>query len=372
MPISSIIIDTDETTFQNWSQAMANLARSFVVCINVVDAIPGVLIPPTLNFTGVELLNEVGRAATRPDIIDDPDRLFALFRYGTKISDNTPNFRLSAIRRLRDIHKGSVLSDEIGAGFALLFASRVLGATVFMDLPDAIRRGRIKTVAPKSKVPDYIGLFGPGQSVIVLEAKGSQTKGRCLSKQLPKGCEQVASVSLPAGQPSLRVVVGTQLNKDDVADDSLMFVGDPPERHSYNYFSDESPKEIAVREHYKRVAALIGDVPLWRRTEGPEGAGEEQAPLIERTVGGRKAIGSTFEIRSKDNRTGFFVGIDAETRNALVEGLPQEGTLPLPSLLPSTGKHQTEKELSAYSIARDGSILELWLESDSAQQLLAQ
>jgi hypothetical protein len=56
-----------------------------------------------------------------------------------------------------------------------------------------------------SGVPDYIGIFGSGQSVIVLEAKGSQTKGRCSSIQLPKGCDQVASVSLPAGQASIRV-----------------------------------------------------------------------------------------------------------------------------------------------------------------------
>src|SRR5690349_7075251 len=129
MPISTIKIDVDQATFDNWAQAMANAARNFTVPSTALQLIPGVQLPPVLQFSGVDLLNEVGRATTRPDVIDDPDRLFALFRYGTKISNQIPNFRLSNARRLRDIHKSSVLSDELGAGFALLFASRVLGAS---------------------------------------------------------------------------------------------------------------------------------------------------------------------------------------------------------------------------------------------------
>lgn len=104
MPISTIRIDVDQQTFDNWSLAMGNLAQSFTVPVNEVTPIPGVTLPSSLSFSGVELLNEVGRAATRPDIVDDPDRLFALFRYGTKIATQTPNFGLSSILRTRLPH----------------------------------------------------------------------------------------------------------------------------------------------------------------------------------------------------------------------------------------------------------------------------
>src|ERR1051326_1621076 len=245
---------------------MSNLARTFSVPIDVLTPIPGVALPSSLSFTGVELLNEVGRAATRPDVIDDPDRLFALFRYGTKVSAHRPNFRLSHQRRLRDIHKSSVLSDEVGGGCAVLFASRVLGASLFLDLPDAIRRGRVRPVAPKSTVPDYIAFWGPSNSRLVLEAKGTQSRNHCCAKQVPRGCKQVASISLPPGGNVLRVVVGTELRRDDQSEDTKLFIGDPPEEpRSYAYFQAEQPERVALREHYGRVAALVGDVPLYRR-----------------------------------------------------------------------------------------------------------
>jgi hypothetical protein len=42
---------------------MANATRSFTVPIVVLQAIPGVAPPPTLQFSGVDLLNAIGRAA---------------------------------------------------------------------------------------------------------------------------------------------------------------------------------------------------------------------------------------------------------------------------------------------------------------------
>lgn len=350
---------------------MANAARTFSVPIVVLQAIAGVAPPQTLQFSGVDLLNAIGRAMTRPDAIDDPDRLFALFRYGTKISNQVPNFRLSSARRIRDIHKGSVLSDEVGAGFAFLFASNVLGTAIFLDLPDAIRRGEIIRPAPKSTVPDYIGLYGPSNSVVILEAKGSQTKNRCRTRQMPKGCEQVASVGLPGGKISTRVVVGIELRRDDVAGDTTMFIGDPPEEKSYPYFQDVRPEELALRQHYKRVAALIGDLPLLRRVE-EEGVSEKiPTELVSTKVGSRAAVGSTFQFHTDNGSVGFFVGIDLEVRESLFSSLnPTQGKMPV--LEPQRGQAKADDRFSSFSISRDGTVMEIWFQGTALRQVVAQ
>jgi hypothetical protein len=371
MAISSIQIDVDQQTFQSWSLAMANLAQSFTVPINVVTAISGVTVPSSISFTGVELLNEVGRAATRPDAIDDPDRLFALFRYGTKVASQTPNFRLSTSRRIRDIHKSSVLSDEVGAGFALLFASRILGASIFLDLADAVRRRRITTPAPKSLVPDYVGLYGPNNSIIILEAKGTQTRGRCLSKQLPKGCTQVSSVSVPAGRATLRVVIGTELHRENQPHDTIVFVGDPDERQAYPFFEDTTPEAVAVREHYQRVASLIGDIALLKRTEHPEAA-EAETRLVRRDVGNRVALGSTFELRSNEGTAGFFVGLDLEIREEILATLSSPTAERVPRVHPAAGKRRDKRFLSNYAIASDGSVMDMWFSGDFAETIAAE
>lgn len=373
MAISAIQIDVDQQTFQSWSLALANLTQQFTVPIAVISPVTGATVPASMSFTGVELLNEVGRAATRPDVIDDPDRLFALFRYGTKVASQTPNFRLSTARRIRDIHKSSVLSDELGAGFAMLFASRILGATIFLDLLDAVRRRRIKTPAPKSVVPDYVGLYGPNNSTIILEAKGTQTRGRSLSKQLPKGCTQVSSVAVPSGRTALRVVVGTELQKENSPYNTTLFVGDPDERQSYPFFEDTTPEAVAVREHYQRVASLIGDVALFKRTERPSTTAEEAGTrLVKREVANKKALGSLFEIRSNGGSAGFFVGLDIETRAELLDTLSSIGAEKIPRVDPATGRHRGKGFRSDYAIAPDGSVMDIWFRGDFADTIAAE
>lgn len=235
----------------------------------------------------MDLLNEVDRAATRPEIIDDPDRLFALFRYGTKIGRNTPNIRLNNRTYIRDLHKKAVLSDELGSGFALLAAGRFLGASLFLDLHNAIRRGCVNTPAPNFTVPDYVGLYGPGSSTVILEAKGSQSRYYCRKRQIPKGCQQVRSVNVPAPTACLRVVVGTALLKDDDGEDSRTFIGDPDEdERPYSYEFEGTLESNAMREHYTRIAALVGDESLLRRAEEPTEQAEERHPnLMQRTLG---------------------------------------------------------------------------------------
>jgi hypothetical protein len=374
MPISSIKVDVDQATFRNWSMAMINLSRTFT--IRVVPAPPLGSLPPLpreLSFTGVDLMNQVGHATTRLEVINDPDRLFALFRYGTKIGKRTPNISLSSETYISDPHKKAVLSDELGSGFALLAAERILGVSLFLDLHHAIDLSLVATGAPNSSIPDYIGLYGPNSTTVVLEAKGSQSRAYCRRKQIPKGCAQVKSVSVSPGKSGLlRVVVGTVLRKDSDAQYSETLIGDPEEDEpAYSYEFDQSLENAVARENYMRIAALIGDEALLRRAEQPtKRASESQLNLVERTIGNRSAVGSTFEIRSGRSVTGFFVGIDFETRERMLGFLSTQRALPeVVGQEPAGGRSPDQSRFSHYSITRDGTVLEVWSEGPLVNEI---
>lgn len=370
MPVSSIRIGVDRATYIAWSRAMANLSRTFSVPVQTVGPVSALPpIPPTLSFTGVELLNDVGRACTRPDVSDDPERFFALFRYATKISRSVPNLRLASNGAIRDRHKAAVLSDEIGCGFAFLVASRLLGTSVFLDLHDAVARGLVSTSSPNSLMPDYIALPGPGGDTVVLEAKGTQSRRHCQTTQIPRGCDQVSSLNLPGGG-GLRVVIGVELRKDIHPTNTTVFVGDPEERRSFSYEFAGTPASVAVRQHYMRIAALIGDWPL-RREVGREREEAEAAPLATRVVGQREAVGSTFEIHSEGSITGFFVGIDLSAREELLASLAKTDEPPVVEVEPVHGGVRESGTSSFFSVARDGAVLEVWTEGKLQDEIFA-
>lgn len=377
MPISSIRIDVDQPTFQSWSRAMINLSRSFSIPLVPVPPLGGLfpVLPSHLTFTGVDLLNEVGRAATRPEITDDPERLFALFRYGTKIGTNIPNLRLRDRSYIRDFHKKAVLSDELGSGFALLAAGRLLGVSIFLDLHNALRQRLVSTKAPRSTVPDYVGLYGPGGSTVILEAKGSQSRYYCRKIQVPKGCRQVRSVSTPPAATCLRVVIGTALRKDSDDQDSRTFFGDPEEdERPYLYEFGGTLESVAVRENYMRIATLVGDESLFTRVTEPTARAEERhINLVQRTIENRAAIGSTFEVRSGSSITGFFVGIDLDARKQLLDFLSTQkaGAQGATIGVEPIGKRERDQDwLSHYSVTRDGTILQLWSEGPLLEEIV--
>ena len=158
MPNTFTEIGVDKGTFLRWLNVFSDLQRVYEVPFRKVGSLPALSsLPPTLRFTGLDLLLDVGRACTRPEMVDDPERLFALFRYATKISTGDPNMRLTSQVSEMDTHKKKVLSDEFGCGFAFLAARRLLNTTMFLDTTTAVRGRWIGTASPKSRQPDYIG-----------------------------------------------------------------------------------------------------------------------------------------------------------------------------------------------------------------------
>ena len=146
------------------------------------------------------------------------------------------------------------------------------------------------TNAPRALQPDYIALQGPNQATVILEAKGTQSRGYCQARQIPRGCQQVQAVSILNRVNCLRVVVGVELQREGQRGSTTIFIGDPNEESPYAYEFAESIESVVTQGHYLRVASLLGDSPLFTRMRAPEETfRKDEGELIKRSVAGRAA-----------------------------------------------------------------------------------
>ena len=367
MAVSSIVMTVDRPTYQNWARSVKNLSRSFTISVNLVGHIPGFhLHDKTLQFTGLELLSEVGRACTRPHIVDDPDRLFAFFRYATKIA-NMSDFRLDSALSDLDTHKKRILSDEIGCGFSFMVARRMLNYDQFLDLKDAVGKGLITTCASRYLQPDYIGQSTQHQGIAVLEAKGTQRRWYGPRKQIPRGCVQVAAVRAMPGRRMVRIVVGSELHREDEGHGSKIHLGDPDEEKSHQYDFGADPEALISQNHYLRLAAFVGDTSLVEDLKEP-GSHQEDSVLVSRTVDNIRCSGSLFEIQYGQSRCGFFVGLADEVRSYLMDRLdrPREGPISPPWRTSVEARPEQTHRTTNCMVGDDGLVAEVWFEGNLA------
>ena len=300
MPITFTEFSVDKGTFLRWRNIFSDLQRVYEVPLRAVGSLPALpSLPPTLRFSGLDLLLDAGLACTRPEMVDDPERFFAFFRYATKISTSHSNMKLTSEVSDMDTHKKKVLSDEFGCGFAFLAARRLLNTHMFLDTTTALRQGLVTTASPKSQQPDYIGWDVPGNTLVVLEAKGTQSRGYC-RKQIAKGCNQIRSVSFRKSLSVIRIVVGVELKREDQRAETTIFVGDPEEAEGLEYIFNVPPDEAIRRTHYARVAALIGDAEMLHQLG--EYLPEDEGHLQELDSDQRTYVGSSFQFRHRDYR----------------------------------------------------------------------
>src|SRR4051812_48438865 len=114
MPVQSISIRVDGNTFRRWAFSMNALRATYrvpVVSVGDVSGLPA--LKEKVRFSGLRLLNEVGLAASRPEVLHDPARHFAVLKYATSIA-SSPHFLLHRELPRVDQHKRKVLSDEMG------------------------------------------------------------------------------------------------------------------------------------------------------------------------------------------------------------------------------------------------------------------
>ena len=276
----------------------------------------GASLPTSVTLTGLELLLEIGLACARPSSFNDPALLFGLFRYATVLSANGTWLALDRNIRTLDRHKKGVLSDEFGCGMACMVARQFANVDNFLDLSDAIRLGWVRTNAPRSRQPDYVGVVTGSTQLVVLEAKGSQgDRQYCRNKQVPSGCDQVSRVrpTAPGYTLALRLVTSILLQREDQATRSSVFVGDPEEAAPYDYEFRDDVRQLCARHHFMRAAVLIGDEPLARalasgeplRQTTPRDAGV----LVRRTISREMHVGSELRFSDRNQEAGLFVGI---------------------------------------------------------------
>jgi len=335
--VADITISVDNATFDQWTASLSLLQRSYLIPLVFTASIPGVASPPAaVDVTGERLLLDVGRACSRPEILDDPGRLFAVLRYASAVSDRYPVFTLTKPFWRLDTHKKKVLSDEFGCGAAFLLASELFGATTTIDLETAVANGWIATLAPKSRRPDYAVRLPTG-GLVILEAKGTQSGPSYASDQLTAGCLQVAAVQVTGpGSPQIaaRVASALSLSFEQWGPDTTVFVGDPPEAQSDMYDFREDVARVAQRSHYSRVAAFIGDRELaGAMSRVGQHLSAPSLPMSHTTLNGTSYLGTQLTFEAGQARLRFFVGIEARLRQSLLES-PLGATL---AALPSRG-----------------------------------
>jgi hypothetical protein len=317
-----IRIRVDRTTLRQWAAALTPLRRRYVVPVVSVGDVSGLPpIPGAIGFTGLKLLQEVGLATTRPNVLDDPARHFALLKYATSLAD-TDKFALHREAKHIDAHKKRVASDEFGCGFAFLFARRVLEVKHFLDLRTAVNDGLVQLPTALSKQPDYIASGRDRTKLVALEAKGTQSGAGDSRRQVLSGCKQVAAcaVAYPSYSIVSRVAIGVSLNREEQRVSTTVHVSDPPPEPAPTLTFSEDIKTALVESHYSRAALLAGDddlaVALRRRGER-----RPDASLEAETAGNRKFRGSRLILHTTDSRSSIelFVGVDDEVRRALME-----------------------------------------------------
>ena len=377
MAANSIAISLDKATFESWQTAFENLLVPRVVSvIPVGDFEIASELPTEVRFTGIRLLLQIGRACSRPEIMEDPSRLFALLKYATALSPGTPVLSGGGIRDLSlafeietlDSHKKAVLSDEFGCGMAFEISGQALGTHFYLDVETALREKWIQTSSTRNQRPDYFALTLSGPVPwVVLEAKGSQSgNGYSSRRQIPKGCQQLSRVALVntgAAEP-IRVVVATSLSRHGSRHPTRVFVGDPEPNFPEPYVFSKDAVETVVRSHYRRISVLTGDTRLANSLMGVKArpAGDEDSLILEK-IGGRKFAGSRVTFNNAESSIESFVGLDISIREALLDGHFRpisEGlrTLALPNSQDEGDTPDSAKAgLIAVEMENDGSVL---------------
>lgn len=322
MGAHNIRVRVDKATLKKWAGALAPLRRRFVVPLVPIGNVAGLPALPTgIGFSGLKLLQDVGLATTRPNVLDDPARHFALLKYASSLSD-VAKFALHRDAKKADAHKKKVASDEFGCGFAFLVARRVLNAKHFLDLRTAVDDGIVALPTAISKQPDYIASGHDRTRLIALEAKGTQSGVSDSKRQVTAGCKQVAACTIADATYSFvaRAAVGISLAREEQRVTSVVHISDPPEDARDPLVFSEDVARALIASHYARAAAFAGDddlaIALRQRGERRPDA------LLERaTAGNRKFVGSRLRLHTSDDNSAIelFLGLDAEVRGYLLE-----------------------------------------------------
>jgi len=314
-PTGVLITMSDAEIAGFWS-ALENCNRTFVMpVVNQTPAqFPG--LAPQVQFNGLSLLLDIGLACTTPHH-SGLHSLFSILKYPSLISE-LPAFRFRDGTAQIDTHKKKVISDEFGCGAAFMIARSLFQKTQFLDFQTAVGVGLVETNAPQSRQPDYLA-WGPQTptSIMLLEAKGTQTSLNYAATQIIDACDQLVQATVIApGYSQARVAVALALMREDSNNVTTIYLGDPDPEPRYTLRPTGEVVDIIRRSHYLRTALFTRDVEL--ATYLKSGGVYTPDRTERREVQGNIYHGSSLVMRSESSTLSVFVGLDSGIRRAVL------------------------------------------------------
>lgn len=305
----------------------------------------------------VKMTQVIGHSDTHAIIASVPEKEVAVeIKYPSLISSVT-DFRFTNGTAQIDTHKKKVVSDEFGSGAAFLVARTLFQKTQFLDFQTAVAIGLVETGAPQSRQPDFCA-WGPQSqnSIMLLEAKGTQTSLNYAASQIIDACGQLTQATVTAtGYSQSRVAVAVALMRENSNDATTIYVGDPDPEPKYDFKPKDELGEIIRRSHYLRVALFTRDSELATYLASKIKGAPSQLEV--REIRRKRYFGSSFVMRSESSTVTVFAGLDAEIRRAL---LGSGDHLPPSNEAISPRQHGARKRMT--TIQNDGTCLDLSME----------
>lgn len=208
------------------------------------------------SFSLMHFLSSIGTLTTLSYPVEfDLSRIHAFFRYAWLFDAPGPLRLRDSVSEV-DFHQKTLISDELGVGVSGLVASQLFGVRYFADAYPFLKKYSPIVSAGASgrtKTPDFIGLDNAG-NFFVIEAKGTQSGGATVKKQLKSGRVQKSNVIFSGGITPVRMVVATKFSRTSHRAGSSTQAFDPVPMIK---FSDED-RELVRREHFLKVISSAG------------------------------------------------------------------------------------------------------------------
>lgn len=209
-----------------------------------------------LSFSLLQFLSSIGTLTTLSYPVEfDLSRIHAFFRYAWLFAAPGPLRLRDSISEV-DFHQKTLISDELGVGVSGLVASQLFGVRYFADAYPFLKKYAPIAYAGgsgRTKTPDFIGLDNAG-NFFVIEAKGTQSGGATVRKQVRSGRIQKSNVIFSGGITPVRMVVATKFSRASHRFGSSTQAFDPVPMIK---FSDED-RELVRREHFLKVISSAG------------------------------------------------------------------------------------------------------------------
>lgn len=313
---SGLLINVSEVEITEFWDDFQNCDRDFA--FPLVDQGP-VLVPglgSQVLISGLSLLLDIGLSCTTPHH-EGMQSLFSLLKYPSLISQAN-DFRFRTSTAQIDTHKKKVISDEFGCGVAFSIARNCFGKTHFLDFHTAFEIGLVATTAPFSRQPDFLA-WSPQSpnSIMLLEAKGTQTSLGYCSSQVADACDQLKQANVVAGgYAQTRLGVGIALMREAATSQTTIYVGDPEVSKGYSYALKSDVQTAILRSHYLRISLLIRDSDLTRHlwADSPARLARNEV----RRLAGKIFYGTSVSMVSLTSSMNLFVGLDSSVRETLL------------------------------------------------------